>query len=144
MLSQWLPSTGNTSTFPPSHEEVRVAEKNRKKAKARSDPISKEFNAVFLLAVYIPPRPTGPPRKDYCTTSTRDRSPVFVVAGDLNHCNHVYRNVRGAYKAVPRLLFRQSDHSIQAAPGTSPPQYLIIDLKMDVSTAVITLTVFGL
>ncbi|KAK7888822.1 hypothetical protein WMY93_024382 [Mugilogobius chulae] len=106
--------------------------------KCRPFYLPREFSAVYLLSVYIPPR------ADHVTTlgtlydvinqkETAHPDAVFIVAGDFNHCNlkgalpkyyhyvdfptreenildQVYSNVKNAYKAVPRPHFGQSDH----------------------------------
>lgn len=59
MLSQWLPSTGNTSTFPPSHDEV-ITKNDSKKVKAGYGSISAKqtnywINKYFQFKLYSPP-----------------------------------------------------------------------------------------
>lgn len=49
MLSQWLPSTGNTSTFPPSHDEV-ITKNDSKKVQAGYGSISaKQTNSNYTV-----------------------------------------------------------------------------------------------
>lgn len=106
--------------------------------KCRPFYLQREFSAVFLLAVYISPRANrtaalGLLHDTISKHETAHPDAVFVVAGDFNHCNlrtvlpkyhqyvsfptrdnnildHVYSNVKGAYKAAPRPHFGQSDH----------------------------------
>ncbi|KAI4899983.1 hypothetical protein NFI96_001451 [Prochilodus magdalenae] len=106
--------------------------------KCRPFYLPREFSAVFILAVYIPPRANsstalGLLHDAICKQETAHPDAVFIVAGDFNHCklrtvfpkyhqhlsfptrennilNQVYRTVRGGYKAVAWPHFRQSDH----------------------------------
>lgn len=100
--------------------------------------LPREFTAVFLAAVYIPPRanPTVALSKLHDVISAAETvhpDAVFIVAGDFNQCSlrtvfpkyhqhvdiptrnkntldHVYSNIRGAYRAAPRPHFGHSDH----------------------------------
>ncbi|KAK0135720.1 hypothetical protein N1851_028397 [Merluccius polli] len=106
--------------------------------KCRPFYLPREFSAVFILVVYIPPRADrtaalGLLHDTISKHETTHPDAVLVVAGDFNHCNlrtvlpkyhqhvsfptmdnnildHVYSNVKGTYKAAPRPHFRQSDH----------------------------------
>ena len=106
--------------------------------KCRPFYLPREFSAVFILAVYIPPRADsaaalGLLHDVISKQETGHPDAVFAVAGDFNHRNlksvlpkfhqhmnfptrdnntldHVYSNVKGAYRAVPRPHFGQSDH----------------------------------
>ena len=106
--------------------------------KCRPFYLLREFSAVFMLAVYIPPRADrttalGLLHNIIGKHETAHPDAVFVVAGDFNHCNlrtvlpkyhqhvsfptrdnnildHVYSNMRNGYKAVPHPHFGQSDH----------------------------------
>ena len=83
--------------------DVQVAEKHCcadgevLMGKCRSFYLQREFSAVFLLAVY------SPPRADRTTAlgllydiigkqETTCPDAVFAVAGDFNHCNLCYRS----------------------------------------------------
>ena len=105
--------------------------------KCRPFYLPREFSAVFLC-VYIPPRADSATAlrllHDVINKhETTHPDAVFIAAGDFNHRNlksilpkyhqqvnfpmrenntldQVYCNVKGAYKAVPRPHFGQSDH----------------------------------
>ena len=87
---------------------------------------------MFILAVYIPLRADWTAALGSANARLHTRT-LFVVAGDFKHGNlrtvlpkyhqhvsfptrenhildHVYSNMKGAYKAAPRPHFRQSDH----------------------------------
>ena len=100
--------------------------------------LSREFTAVFLAAIYIPPRAnsTAALSELYDVISAHETAhpdAAFIAAGDFNHCNlktvfpklfqhvdiptrdknildHVYSSIRGAYRAAPRPHFGHSDH----------------------------------
>lgn len=104
--------------------------------------LPREFSAVFLLTVYIPPEADhvtalGVLHSVISRWETVHPDAVFIVAGDFNHCNlknvfpmyHqsvcfttrenntldlVYSNVKNAYKAVPRPHFGQLDHILDS------------------------------
>ncbi|KAI4885591.1 hypothetical protein NFI96_030073, partial [Prochilodus magdalenae] len=106
--------------------------------KCRPFYMPREFSAVFILAVYIPPRANsvtalGLLHDAISKQETAHPDAVFIVAGDFNHCNlrtafpkyhqhvsfptrennildQVYSNVRGGYRAAARPHFGQSDH----------------------------------
>ncbi|KAI4905610.1 hypothetical protein NFI96_003218 [Prochilodus magdalenae] len=106
--------------------------------KCRPFYLPREFSAVFILAVYIPPRANsatalGLLHDAISKQETAHPDAVFIVAGDFNHCNlrtvlpkyhqhvsfptrennildQVYSNVRGGYKAAARPHFGRSDH----------------------------------
>ncbi|KAK2905565.1 hypothetical protein Q8A73_009508 [Channa argus] len=106
--------------------------------KCRPYYLQRKFTAVFLAAVYIPPRAnsTAALSKLHDVISaleTAHPGAVFIVAGDFNQCSlqtvfpkyhqhvdiptrdkntldHVYSNIRGAYRAAPRPHFGHSDH----------------------------------
>ncbi|XP_036378778.1 uncharacterized protein LOC118773792 [Megalops cyprinoides] len=106
--------------------------------KCRPYYLPREFSAVFLAAVYIPPRANssaalGKLHEAISALETAHPDAVFIVAGDFNHCNlrtvlpkyfqhvkiptqdqntldHVYSNIREAYKAAPCPHFGLSDH----------------------------------
>ncbi|XP_024143131.1 uncharacterized protein LOC112155633 [Oryzias melastigma] len=130
--------------------------------KCRPYYLPREFTAVFLAAVYIPPRANstaalGMLHDVISALETAHPDAVFIVAGDFNQCNlrtvfpkyhqhvniptrdkntldHVYTNVKGAYRAAPRPHFGHSDHISlflypayrqrlkQSAPVTKPVQ----------------------
>lgn len=100
--------------------------------------LPREFTCVFLAAVYIHPRAdyTAALSQLYDVISgleTAHPDAVFIVAGDFNKCNlrtvltkyqqhvntptrgkntldHVYSNVRGAFRTAPRPPLGDSDH----------------------------------
>lgn len=106
--------------------------------KCRPFYLTREFSAVFILAVYIPRRANrtaalGLLHNIISKYETMHPNAVFVVVEDFNHFNlqtvipkyhqyvsfptqdnnildYVYSNVKGAYKAVPQPHFGQSDH----------------------------------
>lgn len=106
--------------------------------KCRPFYLPREFGAVFVIAVYIPPRADtasalGQLHDAISKHETKQPDAVFIAAGDFNHCNlrtvlpkyhqhvsfptrennildQVYSNVKGAYKAVPRPHFGRADH----------------------------------
>ncbi|KAK2875601.1 hypothetical protein Q8A73_024029 [Channa argus] len=106
--------------------------------KCRPYYLLREFTAVFFAAVYIPPRAnsTAALSKLHDVISALEMAhpdAVFIVAGDFNQCSlrtvfpkynqhvdiptrdkntldHVYSNIRGAYRAAPRPHFGHSDH----------------------------------
>lgn len=106
--------------------------------KCRPYYLQREFTAVFLVAVYIPLRANsaaalGALLDVISVLETAHPDAVFISAGDFNQCNlqtvfpkyyqlvdiptrgentldHVYSNIRGAYRASPRPHFGLSDH----------------------------------
>ena len=106
--------------------------------KCRPYYLPREFTAVFLVAVYIPPRANsaaalGVLHDVISVLETAHPDAVFITAGDFNQCNlrtvfpkyyqhvdiptrgentldHVYSNIRDAYRASPRPHFGLSDH----------------------------------
>ncbi|KAI4889410.1 hypothetical protein NFI96_034097 [Prochilodus magdalenae] len=106
--------------------------------KCRPFYLPREFSAVFILVVYIPPRANsatalGLLHDAISKQETAHPDAVFIVCGDFNNCNlgtvlpkyhqhvsfltrennildQVYSNVRGGYKAAARPHFGRSDH----------------------------------
>ncbi|KAI4899948.1 hypothetical protein NFI96_008148 [Prochilodus magdalenae] len=107
--------------------------------KCRSIFLPRDFSSVIILATYIPPQASssaalGLLYYGISARETKHPGAVFIFAGDFNHCSlrtalpkfhqivkfptrenktldHVYCSVRGAYRAVPRPHFGQSDTS---------------------------------
>ncbi len=109
----------------------------------------REFTAIVIVAVYIPPCANAKDalREPYCTISekqTNNPDSFFIIAGDFNHANlktvlpkfyqhvnfatrgnnmldFVYTTVKNAYKAVPRPHLGYSDHiSVMLIPAYRP------------------------
>ncbi|KAI3375874.1 hypothetical protein L3Q82_003761 [Scortum barcoo] len=106
--------------------------------KCRPFYLPREFSVVFLAAVYINPHANsaaalGILHDIISAQETAHPDAAFIIGGDFNHCNlrtvlpkfyqhvsiptreqstldHVYTNIRGAYKAAPRPHFGLSDH----------------------------------
>ncbi len=100
--------------------------------------LPREFTAVFIAAVYIPPRANSTAALSklhnvFSALETAHPDADFIAAGDFNQCNlravlpkyhqhvdiptrenntldNVYSNICGAYRAAPRPHFGQSDH----------------------------------
>ncbi len=117
--------------------------------KCRPFYLPREFTAIVIVAVYIPPCANAKDalRKLYCAISeqqTNNPDGFFIIAGDFNHANlktvlpkfyqhvnfatrgnntldFVYTTVKNAYKAVPRPHLGYSDHiSIMLIPAYRP------------------------
>ncbi|XP_054631629.1 uncharacterized protein LOC129181035 [Dunckerocampus dactyliophorus] len=106
--------------------------------KCRPFYLPREFSAVYLTAVYIPPQANtanalGLLHDIIDKHETKHPDTVFIISGDFNHCNlrtvlpkyyqhvsfptrennildQVYSNMKGALKAVPRPHFGKADH----------------------------------
>ncbi len=117
--------------------------------KCRPFYLPREFTAIVIVAVYIPPCANAKDalRELYCAISeqqTNDPDGFFIIAGDFNHANlktvlpkfyqhvnfatrgnntldFVYTTVKNAYKAVPRPHLGYSDHiSVMLIPAYRP------------------------
>lgn len=109
----------------------------------------REINVILITAAYIPPSADTKEALDTLYNSISElnsiyRDGVIIVAGDFNQANmrkvlpnyhqhvdfatrgtntldHVYTNIKGAFKALPRPHLDSSDHSsvphIQACPN---------------------------
>lgn len=105
--------------------------------KCRPFYLLREFTAVFIMAVYIPPHANATAALGLLhdiinTQEAAYPDAVFIISEDVNHCSlhtvlpkyhqyinfprreknivdHVYCNVKGAYRAVPCPHFGQSD-----------------------------------
>ncbi len=117
--------------------------------KCRPFYMPREFTAIVIVAVYIPPCANAKDalRELYCAISeqqTNNPDGFFIIAGDFNHANlktvlpkfyqhvnfatrgnnmldFVYTTVKNAYKAVPRPHLGYSDHiSVMLIPAYRP------------------------
>ncbi len=117
--------------------------------KCRPFYLPREFTAIVIVAVYIPPCANAKDalRELYSAISeqqTNNPDGFFIIAGDFNHANlktvlpkfyqhvnfatrgnntldFVYTTVKNAYKAVPRPHLRYSDHiSVMLIPAYRP------------------------
>ncbi len=117
--------------------------------KCRPFYLPREFTAIVIGAVYIPPCANAKDalRELYCAISeqqTKNPDSFFIIAGDFNHANlktvlpkfyqhvnfatrgnntldFVYTTEKNAYKAVPRPHLGYSDHiSVMLIPAYRP------------------------
>ncbi len=117
--------------------------------KCRPFYLPREFTAIVIVAVYIPPCANAKDalREMYCAISeqqTNNPDGFFIIAGDFNHANlktvlpkfyqhvnfatrgnntldFVYTTVKNAYKAVPRPHLGYSHHiSVMLIPAYRP------------------------
>ncbi len=117
--------------------------------KCRPFYMPREFTAIVIVAVYIPPCENAKDalRELYCAISeqqTNNPDGFFIIASDFNHANlktvlpkfyqhvnfatrgnntldFVYTTVKNAYKAVPRPHLGYSDHiSVMLIPAYRP------------------------
>ncbi len=116
--------------------------------KCRPFYLPREFTAIVIVAVYIPPCANAKDARElYCAISeqqTNNPDGFFIIAGDFNHANlkavlpkfyqhvnfatrgnntldFVYTTVKNAYKAVPRPHLGYSDHiSVMLIPAYRP------------------------
>ncbi len=117
--------------------------------KCRPFYLPREFTAIVIVAVYIPPRANAKDalRELYSAISeqqTNNPDGFFIIAGDFNHANlktvlpkfyqhvnfatrgnntldFVYTTEKNAYKAVPRPHLGYSDHiSVMLIPAYRP------------------------
>ncbi len=117
--------------------------------KCRPFYMPREFTAIVIVAVYIPPCANAKDalRELYCAISeqqTNNPRRLFIIAGDFNHANlktvlpkfyqhvnfatrgnntldFVYTTVKNAYKAVPRPHLGYSDNiSVMLIPAYRP------------------------